>query len=144
MTLANADKRLGLLEMDSLGQTLKKLREGRRLSQQELANLAGMSAAALSKLERGLHDPSRQTLRGLAEGLKLTVDELEEKLRGETVSVELPKEVYDSIAARAEHEGHASVAAFLAKVATTKTIRIIAPAEAESVAKRASRKIRAK
>jgi transcriptional regulator with XRE-family HTH domain len=129
MTLAMAGKDLGLLEMDSLGQTLKKLREGRRLSQQELANLAGMSAAALSKLERGLHEPSRQTLRGLAEGLKLTVDELEEKLRGETVSVELPRAVYDSIAERAAHKGYASVAAFLAKVATSKTIRVRKPPE---------------
>jgi transcriptional regulator with XRE-family HTH domain len=132
-------------EMENFGETIRQLREGKRLSQEELAAAAGLSRATVQNVEKSAQRKVRgSSYRRLAEGLGLTIDELEARLTGDTVAVHLPRDVFDSIAARAEHEGHATVAAFLAKVATTKTIRIIAPAEAGSAAKRASRKIRAK
>lgn len=91
--------------MDAVGQALKKLRESHRFSQEELAQKAGMSMNALSKLERGMHSPSRLTMRGLAEAFGLTVDELEGKLRGETVSVDFPREVYDLAVEKAAAKG---------------------------------------
>jgi transcriptional regulator with XRE-family HTH domain len=115
--------------MPSFGEALRRLRKAARKSQDETGKV---------QVPRG------DTYRAIAIALGLTIQELDAKWDGDTVTLELPRAVYDSIAARAEHEGHPTVAAFLAKVATTKTIRIIAPAEAESVAKRASRKIRAK
>jgi hypothetical protein len=87
----------------------------------------------------------RSTVRQVIEAMGFTLEDLDAiQVRPDTVAVHLPRDVYNSILERSRHEGHPTVAAFLAKVATTKTIRIIAPAEAESVAKRASRKIRAK
>jgi transcriptional regulator with XRE-family HTH domain len=142
----NAGKRLESLGMGELNHPLKILREEKDLSQQELATRADLSVMAISKLERGLHAPTSKTRRRLAAALGVSLDEFDRRLAdgADTVSVELPRDVYNSILERSRHEGHATVAAFLAKVATTKTIRIIAPAEAESGAKRASRKIRAK
>jgi transcriptional regulator with XRE-family HTH domain len=132
-------------EMENFGETIRQLREGKRLSQEELAAAAGLSRATVQNVEKSAQRKVRgSSYRRLAEGLGLTIDELEARLTGDTVAVYLPRAVYDSIAERAAHEGHPTVAAFLAKVATTKTFRIIAPVEAESAAKRASRKIRAK
>lgn len=101
MVAARIDKPLGFLGMDVDGHALKKLREAKRLSQEELAWKAGMTANALSKLERGLHAPSRQTMRGLADALGLTVEELEAKLTGGTVTVEISREAYDHAVAEA-------------------------------------------
>jgi transcriptional regulator with XRE-family HTH domain len=130
------------------GRKLAALRKRRYMTQEELSRALAISKGRVTAIEAEADTAMYlKNFRKLAEVLKIAPDELEKALAPgdvETVSVELPKEVYDSIAARAEHEGHATVAAFLAKVATTKTLRIIAPAEAESVAKRASRKIRAK
>jgi transcriptional regulator with XRE-family HTH domain len=131
--------------MPSFGEALRRLRKAARKSQDELGAASGLNGQTISNIETGkVQVPRGDTYRAIAIALGLTIQELDAKWDGDTVTLELPRAVYDSIAARAEHEGHPTVAAFLAKVATTKTIRIIAPAEAESVAKRASRKIRAK
>lgn len=118
-------KRLVFPGMSGFGESIKKFREKRDWSQQELAERAQVSVTAVSKLERGLHDPSRRTKRRLAEVFGVTVEELE--TGEETVTLALPRDLYDSIAARAKHEGHPSVVAFLAKVATSKTKRVSRP-----------------
>ena len=63
-----------------LGAALRTLRADRRLSQSELARLAGVSASAISQAERGRRGLSLETLLGLADRLDITLDEL---LRGE-------------------------------------------------------------
>jgi transcriptional regulator with XRE-family HTH domain len=63
-----------------LGAALRGLRSERRLSQADLARLAGVSASAISQVERGRRGLSLETLLDLAAKLNLTLDEL---LRGE-------------------------------------------------------------
>jgi DNA-binding XRE family transcriptional regulator len=59
-------------------------REKRRMTQQALAGLAGISKAFLSEIEHGTKEPSIETLRKLANELKTDIDSL--------VPVELDKE----------------------------------------------------
>jgi len=62
-----------------LGAALKELRRSRRLSQGELADLAGVSPSAISQAERGRRGLSLDTLLHLTARLHITLDEL---LRG--------------------------------------------------------------
>jgi len=62
-----------------LGAALKELRRSRRLSQGELADLAGVSPSAISQAERGRRGLSLETLLALTGRLQMTLDEL---LRG--------------------------------------------------------------
>ena len=56
----------------SIGQLLRRLRTAAALSQEELAERAGLSVRALSDLERGVHHaPRLETVRMLADALAL-------------------------------------------------------------------------
>jgi len=55
---------------------LKRLREQRGLTQEQLAKRAGVSHGYLARLELGMHDPSLSTLARLAKALKVSVAEL--------------------------------------------------------------------
>jgi transcriptional regulator with XRE-family HTH domain len=57
---------------------LKKIRAQRRLSQEQLADKAGVSRQYLSRLEIGRHDPSLSTMVKLAKALKVKMGELVE------------------------------------------------------------------
>ena len=61
---------------ERFGMRLKELRERRGLTQEKLAELAGVSRAYLSRLEMGLHDPPLSRLRALAKALKAKVADL--------------------------------------------------------------------
>lgn len=63
-----------------LGSALRALRRTRRLSQSEVARLAGVSASAISQTERGRRGLSLDTLLELTAKLGITLDEL---LQGE-------------------------------------------------------------
>jgi len=63
-----------------LGTALRALRRERRLSQADLALLAGVSPSAISQVERGRRGLSLETLLDLSSRLHVTLDEL---LRGE-------------------------------------------------------------
>jgi transcriptional regulator with XRE-family HTH domain len=63
-----------------LGAALRAVRIQRHLSQGELAELAGVSASAISQAERGRRGLALQTLLDLTSRLDMTIDEL---LRGE-------------------------------------------------------------
>lgn len=58
-------------EKVTLGAKLRNLREERGLSQRELARLAGVSANAISLIEREENSPSVSTLQSLAESLSV-------------------------------------------------------------------------
>lgn len=61
---------------DDFGARLRRLREGAALSQEELAERAGLTAAAVSALERGARKrPFPHTLQSLADALRLTDEE---------------------------------------------------------------------
>ena len=55
---------------------LKRIRAQRGLSQEQLADTAGVSRQYLSRLEIGRHDPSVSTMVKLAKALKVKVAEL--------------------------------------------------------------------
>ncbi len=58
----------------SVGTTIKLLRGER--PQEDVAHAAGISTSTLSRLERGLHQPSLPTLRKLAVALDVSLAEL--------------------------------------------------------------------
>ncbi len=58
------------------GETLMRLRRGKLLSQQELADRCGRSSNYISDLERGVRQPSPSTFFIIAEALDLVPSEL--------------------------------------------------------------------
>lgn len=60
----------------ALAENLRKIRESRSLSQKELAEMADLSQAAISKFESGKKNPNKITLRVLAQALCVTTDRL--------------------------------------------------------------------
>jgi transcriptional regulator with XRE-family HTH domain len=58
----------------SVGTTIKLLRGER--SQEDLAHAAGISTSTLSRVERGLHQPSLPTLRKIAAALGVSLADL--------------------------------------------------------------------
>ena len=58
------------------GKRLKQLRLQANMSQEELAEWAGVSVATLSKLERGVVLPTLETATRIANALQLTLPEL--------------------------------------------------------------------
>jgi transcriptional regulator with XRE-family HTH domain len=61
---------------EDLGGRLRQLREERNVSMRRLAQTSGLSANALSMIERGLSSPSVSTLYKLADALELPVTRL--------------------------------------------------------------------
>ena len=61
---------------EDLGGRLRQLREERNISMRHLAQISGLSANALSMIERGLSSPSVSTLYKLADALEIPVTRL--------------------------------------------------------------------
>ena len=59
-----------------VGDKVKRLRDERALTQEELANKAGLTVAALSRIERNNAEPRPTTRRKLAEALGVGPSEL--------------------------------------------------------------------
>ena len=59
-----------------LGARIKTLRRGRERTQEQLAERMGLSVNYVSRIERGLENPTLETLLGLAEALKVEPVEL--------------------------------------------------------------------
>jgi transcriptional regulator with XRE-family HTH domain len=64
---------MGTEKLNGLGERLRQLRETRNISMRHLAQASGLSANALSTIERGLSSPSVSTLYKLADALGLPV-----------------------------------------------------------------------
>lgn len=62
--------------MTELGDFIRMQRQLADLSLRQLADMADVSNAYLSQLERGLYTPSAQVLKGLADALELSAQEL--------------------------------------------------------------------
>jgi len=108
------------------GGRLRKLREGQGLTQQTLAERAGLSVSFLSEIENGRRNPSGRVLLSLASALGTTIDFLlrgiepprREKARG-------PMVVPPELAAAAERAG-----------LSLKTVRALQDAYSQVVASR--------
>jgi transcriptional regulator with XRE-family HTH domain len=59
-----------------LGQRVRKAREDLGLSQEQLAERAGLHVSYVGQIERGLREPSLKSLFGVAEGLNLRLVDL--------------------------------------------------------------------
>lgn len=64
------------LAMAVFGEILKRLRQEKTLSQQELADLIGVHVRQISKYEMGTSLPTLERIRRMAEVLNVTADEL--------------------------------------------------------------------
>jgi transcriptional regulator with XRE-family HTH domain len=62
--------------VERLANRIKTLREQRGLSQEALAEKAGISRGYLARLETGRHDPTVGTVEKLAKALRVKVTEL--------------------------------------------------------------------
>jgi transcriptional regulator with XRE-family HTH domain len=63
-------------EQRLLGRHVKRLREVRGLTQEELAERSGLSSDTIRRFEHGNFSPSHRTLRKLCKGLELPVSQL--------------------------------------------------------------------
>jgi transcriptional regulator with XRE-family HTH domain len=61
---------------EPLGEFIRLQREIANLSLRQLADVADVSNAYLSQVERGLYRPSAQVLKGIADGLHISAEEL--------------------------------------------------------------------
>ena len=59
-----------------VGENIRRIRECQRLSQEELAELAGIHRVTLARYESGKVDPGAQQIGRIAEALGVTVDAL--------------------------------------------------------------------
>jgi transcriptional regulator with XRE-family HTH domain len=60
----------------ALAALLKQLREEREVTQEQLAFDAGITASALSRIERGLNSPGWMTLKRIVDALDVSLIEL--------------------------------------------------------------------
>ncbi len=60
----------------NIGEYIKKLREDKNLSINQLALYSGVSAAHISRVERGLRVPSPEILKKFSEALRVSYEEL--------------------------------------------------------------------
>jgi transcriptional regulator with XRE-family HTH domain len=69
---------IGMPDMpdQALAALLKQLREERDITQEQLAFDAGITASALSRIERGLNSPGWMTLKRIVEALDVSLIEL--------------------------------------------------------------------
>jgi transcriptional regulator with XRE-family HTH domain len=74
MTVSNSNIIAGGILMATFGQRLKRLREEKELSQQELAKLFSLSQSTIAYYELDKKQPSQKTLQRLAEFFGCTVD----------------------------------------------------------------------
>jgi transcriptional regulator with XRE-family HTH domain len=68
----------------ALGAAIKELREEKELKQQALAEAAGIGVAHLSKIERGLGNPTWATVLAIAEALGVSLVALSKRVEGRT------------------------------------------------------------
>jgi len=76
LTRHSVNPGLDSLVMAVFGEILKRLRQERNLSQQELADLIGVHVRQISKYEMGTSLPTLERIRRMAEVLDVSADEL--------------------------------------------------------------------
>lgn len=64
------------MDTELLGNKIREIRELRKLTQEELAMLAGVGCKHISVLERGMKEPKLATFLAIADALKVTPNDL--------------------------------------------------------------------
>lgn len=62
---------------EKVGERIRTIRESKRLTQDQLADLAGLRQSHISRLEGGLHSPSHKTLQAIALALGVNVGDID-------------------------------------------------------------------
>jgi len=65
----------------SLGKSIRKAREAKGLTQERLAELAGLDSTYISGIERGIRNPGIFSVAKIASGLGLTLTKLMEEVK---------------------------------------------------------------
>lgn len=77
-------RELGMKKKTSLPETLANFRKSAKLSQEALADLAGIGRSTLQDIERGLSSPAVDTLQSIADALKIPITEFFPKPKSKT------------------------------------------------------------
>jgi transcriptional regulator with XRE-family HTH domain len=67
-----------------LGRVIRRLRQSQHRTTEELARAAGVHPSYLSRIERGVRDPSLTVLHGLADALGVPLSAIMQEVEGET------------------------------------------------------------
>lgn len=59
-----------------LGENLKKIRIKKNITQVEIANILGVNRSFVSNIENGKNNPTLATITGLANALKVSIEDL--------------------------------------------------------------------
>jgi len=106
--------------LTDLGHRIRSTRELRGLSQEKLAEYAGINNSFLSQVERGLKAPSFRTLHAIAAGLEITLGQLFADEEA-TISAVVEREVADILDAAPADQKKALIA--LLRVGLDLTVR---------------------
>ncbi|MNZ99157.1 HTH-type transcriptional regulator ImmR [compost metagenome] len=90
--------------MSDLGSKLKKARENKRLTQQEVAIKLGVTNGTISGYERNYRDPDTDILNRMADLYEVSLDWLNGRDKKENDSYSLPEEVILNVIKEAEAE----------------------------------------
>ena len=77
--LANSGKYTAVI---ALGAVIREVRNAREVTQQDTAQAAGITVAHLSKIERGLTNPTWGTVKAITHALGVTIAEIAEREEG--------------------------------------------------------------
>jgi len=86
-----ATRGVGMLPREAFGRVLRALREERALSQERLAELAGVHDTYVSLLERGRSSPTLESIFLLAHGLDLAPSALLARVEREVTALPPPR-----------------------------------------------------
>ena len=72
---------------NKLGKKIKGLRKSKGFTQEKVAELAGIDAKHLSKIENGVHKPSYDTLKKLSNILNFNLRDIDRKIQTENTII---------------------------------------------------------
>lgn len=88
----------------NFGETIKQYRVRNRLTLRQFAKLSGVSYAALNRLENGLGNPRPKTVYAITLAMKLTPEEIDEKLNADPEPVNPDNNAYPDCSAYVAYE----------------------------------------
>ena len=88
----------------NFGETIKQYRVRNRLTLRQFVKLSGVSYAALNRLENGLGNPRPKTVYAITLAMKLTPEEIDEKLNADPEPVNPDNNAYPDCSADVAYE----------------------------------------
>ncbi len=94
--------------MSDLGSRLKKARENKRLTQQQVAKILGVSNGAISGYERNYRDPDSEMMKKMADLYEVSLDWLYDRSEKES-EYTLPEDIILNVIEEAESQFNVSL-----------------------------------